>query len=66
MLLRKVLTMSSLTVLLAAGSCTGMGNFCDIAFELRTERDVAEYLLKNDRAFVEDLNLHNRNVAECP
>lgn len=69
MLLKIVQMMSLLTVLLSVSSCSSvsMGDFCDLAFRLEVEnRSSAEYLLANERTFVEDLNVHNRNVSECP
>jgi len=66
-MLKRILTMSCLTGLLAASSCMGSGDFEDLAEPLCLEsRESAAWLLANgERQFVVKVNVHNELAGGC-
>ena len=55
----------SLTLILS--SCAGsVGNFCDVALDLRTTPELSALIYDTDEAFARDLAVHNTIYGDCP
>jgi hypothetical protein len=63
--LKIVAMLSCSMVLLAGGSCSFQGSFCEIARPMETDETTARYLLENDRALVIEMNVQNRLLDRC-
>jgi hypothetical protein len=56
-----------LTISLLLVSCAPKpsGDFCELAFPLFTDTDLARIIVSEDRSFAEEINLHNQMVSDC-
>jgi hypothetical protein len=62
--MRIVILLSILT--LGLNACAPVGDFCDVALDLRQEADLAAYSFDADETWARDLAAHNTMYLRCP
>ena len=64
---KRLLTLTLLTQLLAAGSCAPLGDFCDLAEYMDTDvPELASDIVRLDRPLAERMRVQNLALDRCP
>ena len=55
----------SLILILSLSACEPVGDFCDLALDLRTTHDLSALIFDTDESFARDLAVHNTMYQDC-
>ena len=54
------------TLILSLSACEPVGDFCDVALDLRTTPELSALIYDTDEGFARDLAVHNTMYLDCP